>query len=61
MAVVTITIKDDEAGGCLLTAESNPPAPENDGEATPAQLAGAMVMQGMQYLVSQIDAEGKGE
>lgn len=61
MAVVTITIRDDEAGGCLMSAESDPPVPENDEEATPAQLAGAMVMRGMEYLVEQAELEGKGE
>ncbi len=61
MAVVTITITDDEAGGCHMRAASIPDAPDDDVDATPAQLAGAMVMKAMEYLVSQAEMEGKGE
>lgn len=61
MAVVTITITDDELGGCMLKAHSVPEVPDDDDECTPAQLAGAMVMHAMQAMVNQVEAEGKGE
>jgi len=63
MAVVTITITDDELGGCMLKAHSDPETPDNDDDCTPAQLAGAMVMHAMQALVNQVESqvEGKGE
>lgn len=61
MAVVTITITDDELGGCMLKASSVPEVPDDDDECTPAQLAGAMVMHAMQEMVNQVKDEGEGE
>lgn len=62
MAVVTITIKDDEVGGAQITAVSSPELTE-DQEPTPAQYAGAVVMKLMDALVQQAqsEVEGKGE
>jgi hypothetical protein len=63
MAVVTITITDDEVGGCQMQAVSVPAVPENDDEATPAQLTGAIVMRVLEQLVAETVAamEGDGE
>ena len=61
MAVVTITITDDEVGGCNIQASSVPEVPEDDSECTGAQIAGAMVMKLMDLMVEQAKAEGEGE
>ena len=61
MAVVTITITDDEVGGCSIQASSVPEIPDDDAECTGAQIAGAMVMKVMDLMVEQARAEGEGE
>lgn len=61
MAVVTITIKDDGVGGCNVFAESDPPVTGNDDDATPSQLAAAMIMKTLEAMVRQVEMEGKGE
>ena len=61
MAVVTITITDDEVGGCNMTANSVPDIPDNDGDCTPAQLTGALVMRVMDALVEHAKSELEGD
>lgn len=63
MAVVTITITDDEVGGCQMHASSVPDVPDNDAECTPAQLTGALLMKVMDAMVMQAQSqlEGDGE
>lgn len=63
MAVVTITITDDEVGGCQMHASSVPDVPDNDAECTPAQLTGALLMKVMDAMVMQAQShlEGEGE
>jgi hypothetical protein len=63
MAVVTITITDDETGGCQMQATSVPDVPDNDAECTPAQLTGALVMKVIDAIIMQAQShlEGEGE
>lgn len=63
MAVVTITITDDEVGGCQMHASSVPEVPDNDAECTPAQLTAALVMKVMDAMIAhaQSELEGEGE
>lgn len=58
MAVVTITITDDENGGCNISAASDPLIPDDDEQCTPAQIAGAVVMRMMDAMVKQATEEG---
>lgn len=65
MAVTTITIKDDDAGGCSMSISCDTEIPENDDECTPAMVTGAMVMRLMDSIrlqaEAEVAAEGKGE
>ena len=63
MAVVTITITDDEVGGgCQIQASSIPEIPDDEALCTGAQIAGAMVMKVMDLMVQQaIIGGGSGE
>lgn len=61
MATVLIKIEDQEDGGCLMSASSDPDISPNDDECTPAQIAGAMVMKLMDAMLEQAKAEGEGE
>lgn len=61
MAVITITIKDDEIGGCSMGIGSDTDIPENDDDCTPAMVTGAMIMRLMDQMRIQADMEGEGE
>lgn len=60
MAVITIKIEDDNQGGCTMSASCDVDIPD-DGECTPAQLTGALVMQMMDQVRNQALLEGEGE
>lgn len=61
MAVITITIKDDEAGGCNMGIACDTDIPEKDEECTAAMVTGAMVMRLMDQIRIQAELEGEGE
>lgn len=65
MAVVTITIKDDDIGGCNISIDCDVEIPENDDECTPSMVTGAMIMRVMDACRIQaqmeLAEEGKGE
>jgi len=65
MAITTITIEDDGAGGCSMGIACDTEIPENDDECTPAMVTGALVMKLMDSLRVQAEEEvlkeGKGE
>jgi hypothetical protein len=56
MAVVTIKITDDETtGGCMITAESDPPLTEgSDEQLTSSQYTGAMLMKIVDELIQDV-------
>lgn len=60
MALITITIEDDNQGGCTMSSTCDVEIPE-DSECTPAQVTGATIMKLMYAIRDAALAEGQGE
>lgn len=64
MAVVTITIKDEESGGVTIQAGCDVDVPENDDDATHAMRVGAFMVKLTDTIIHDVAAqvmEGSGE
>ncbi len=62
MAVVTITITDDEVGGAQAVIASTPDYVDGE-DPTPAQVSGALLIKVLHELIeyAKSETEGKGE
>lgn len=60
MAVVTITITDDEVGGCQAVVSSDHDYVEGE-DATPAQTTSALLMKVLEELIAYAKSQPEGE